>query len=141
MSSSISTTHRRSLRSCGLTSMFAIGLVIGSGYVALSNEVYPHAGEPIGRVEQVYDGALTPDMAVNTFRNIDRLFPSRTIKAGASPSDLPKADRQLDNVVAEIKGIKYDIYDYLALNNVTGFLVLKDGKIVYETYQRGNTPK
>src|SRR5690606_20045703 len=30
-------------------------------------------------------------------------------------------------------------YDFLALDNVTGLIVLKDGAVVYETYQRGNT--
>ena len=35
---------------------------------------HPHAEETIGTVEQIYDGALMPDEAVETFRNIDRLF-------------------------------------------------------------------
>jgi hypothetical protein len=38
---------------------------------------------------------LTPDLAVNTFRNIDRLFPTRTIKAGGKPSELPKTEKEL----------------------------------------------
>ena len=29
--------------------------------------IYPHAMEAIGNVRQVYDGALTPEMAVATF--------------------------------------------------------------------------
>ena len=45
-------------------------------------DAYPHAGETIGTARQVYDGALTPDLAVSTFRNIDRLFPSRVIARG-----------------------------------------------------------
>jgi CubicO group peptidase (beta-lactamase class C family) len=109
--------------------------------MASAQETYPHANEPIGNVEQIYDGALTPDLAVNTFRNIDRLFPTRTIKAGGKPAELPKSEKELGKVIAEIKGEKYDLYDYLALNQVSGLIVLKDGKVVYETYQRGNTPK
>ena len=54
-------------------------------------EGYPHAGEPIGTVEQIYDGHLTPDLAVSTYRNIDRLFPTRTIAAGDSARELPQA--------------------------------------------------
>ena len=42
---------------------------------------YPHATEPIGTVREIYDGVLSPEMAVNTFRNIDRLFPTRTRSA------------------------------------------------------------
>jgi hypothetical protein len=34
---------------------------------------------------------------VNTFRNIDRLFPTRTIKAGGKPSELPKSEKELGN--------------------------------------------
>ena len=59
---------------------------------------YPHASEPIGTVRQMYDGALTPEMAVNTFRNIDRLFPTRTVAHGAHPKPLPLADTPLRDV-------------------------------------------
>jgi CubicO group peptidase (beta-lactamase class C family) len=104
-------------------------------------EDYPHASEPIGTVEQIYDGHLTPDLAVSTFRNIDRLFPVRTIKAGDTPRDLPEEPQDLAAKVSfDIDGKTYDLYDFLALDNVTGLIVLKDGAVVYETYQRGNTP-
>ncbi|MBM9593577.1 serine hydrolase domain-containing protein [Roseitranquillus sediminis] len=103
---------------------------------------YPHADEPIGTVEQVYDGHLTPDLAVNTFRNIDRLFPVRVIEAGDDPRPLPEAKQDLEGEVSmEADGKTYDLYDFLALNNVTGMIVLQDGEVVYETYQRGNTPE
>ncbi|WP_110707918.1 serine hydrolase [Salinicola sp. CR57] len=103
-----------------------------------SSAIYRHADEPIGDIEQAYSGRLTPDLAVNTFRNIDRLFPSRIIAAGASPRPLGQAPTCLDGVVASVNGEAYDLYDYLALNSVTGLLVLRHGDIVHETYQRGN---
>lgn len=104
--------------------------------VAQSAPGYPHAKEPIGDVRQVYDGTLTPDLAVNTFRNIDRLFPTRTIRRAGSETPLPRAERSLASVrIAN----RYDIYDYLSRNRVTGLLVLKDGAIVSEIYQSGNT--
>ncbi|WP_313135506.1 serine hydrolase domain-containing protein [Paracoccus jeotgali] len=103
---------------------------------------YPHADEPIGTVEQIYDGHLTPDLAVSTFRNIDRLFPVRVIEAGDNPSPLPEAPQDLPSMVSfEIDGKGYDLYDFLALDNVAGLIVLKDGEVVYETYQRGNRPE
>lgn len=108
----------------------------------LSNNVfgneYRHSDEPIGNVEDVYSGHLTPDIAVNTFRNIDRLFPSRTIESGDFSSPLPGSDASIEGITVKVDDDVYDIYDYLALNNVTGFIVLKDGEVVYETYQRGN---
>ena len=102
---------------------------------------YPHASEPIGTVEQIYDGALMPDEAVATFRNIDRLFPTRTIKAGGEVRELPQAERRLTNFSFEHEGTAYDLNDVMALDNFTALLVLKDGKIAYETYQRGNTER
>ena len=108
---------------------------------AIAND-YPHASEPIGTVEQIYDGHLTPDLAVSTFRNIDRLFPVRTIEASDTPRALPQAPQDLAAMVSfDIDGTTYDLYDFLALDNVTGLIVLKDGAVVYETYQRGNTPE
>lgn len=50
---------------------------------------YPHADEPIGTVEDVYNSHLTPDLAVGTSRNIDRLVPTRTISASQNPHELP----------------------------------------------------
>lgn len=104
-------------------------------------EDYPHAREPIGTVEQIYDGAMLPDLAVSTYRNIDRLFPTHRIKAGDHPYALPKSDKQLSNVRFTVGDKKYDLYDFVALDSITAMLVLKDGKIVFETYQRGNTEK
>ena len=37
------------------------------------------------------------------------------------------------------KGKRYDLFDYLSLNRVSGLLVLKDGKIAFEDYELGNT--
>lgn len=102
---------------------------------------YPHAHEPIGTVEQMYEGTMLPDLAVSTYRNIDRLFPTRTIRSGRHPYALPKARRQLENVHFTYQDKQYDLFDYLALDGVTAMLVIKDGKVAYETYQRGNTEK
>lgn len=112
-----------------------ICLLLSNGAIGAE---YRHAEEPIGDVEDVYSGHLTPDIAVNTFRNIDRLFPSRTIAAGDSPRPLPTSDASLEGLSFESDGKSYDLYDYLALNSVAGLLVMKDGDVVYETYQRGN---
>lgn len=112
-----------------------ICLLLSNGAIGAE---YRHAEEPIGDVEDVYSGHLTPDMAVNTFRNIDRLFPSRTIVAGESPRPLPTSDASLEGLSVESDDKTYDLYDYLALNSVAGLLVMKDGDVVYETYQRGN---
>ena len=100
--------------------------------------MYQHASEEIGNVRQVYDGALLPDIAVNTFRNIDRLFPTRTVKRGDSVFELPVAEKQLENFRFESDGREYDLYDYLAIGRVSGLLVIRNGEIVFEEYLLGN---
>lgn len=124
------------------TMFSTVALLVGATSPMMADEsTYPHGNEPIGTVEQVYDGALLPDLAVSTYRNIDRLFPTRTIKAGTKPLDLPKADKQLTNVKFKYEEKDYDLYDFVALDSITAMLVIKDGKIAFETYQRGNTEK
>lgn len=94
--------------------------------------------EEIGTVRQIYDGALYPDIQVQTFRNIDRLFPTRTVRHGTYVYPLPKSDAPLRGVEFTSAGKKYDLYDYTSLNRVSGLLVLKNGKIAFERYELGN---
>ena len=108
---------------------------------AAAQQAYPHATEPIGTVRQIYDGALTPELAVNTFRNIDRLFPTRVVLHGAHAMPLPLAVTQLRQVTFADRGRRYDLGAYLELNRVTGLLVLKDGRIALEHYRLGNTER
>ena len=97
--------------------------------------------ETIGSVSEIFNGTLRPDVEVNTFRQIDKVFPSRVVPHGVSVYPLPASDRPLENVSFVSKRKKYDIYDYLSLNRVSGLLILKDGKIAYEDYELGNNEK
>ena len=97
--------------------------------------------ETIGSVSEIFNGTLRPDVEVNTFRQIDKVFPSRVVPHGVSVYPLPASDPPLENVSFVSKGKKYDIYDYLSLNRVSGLLILKDGKIAYEDYELGNNEK
>ena len=95
---------------------------------------------PIGSVQQVYDGALFPDIQARTFRHIDRLFPTRAVGCGNDPMLLPKGE-PLGNFVFQSRGVDRDLYDYLALNRVSGLLVLQDGRVRLEHYALGNTER
>jgi len=99
---------------------------------------YSHAGESIGTVRQVYDGKLYTDIRVNTFRNIDRLFPTRTVGRGSSSSPLPIAIRNMDDFSFTSGENSYDLYDVLELNAVTAMVILYKGERVFEQYQQGN---
>lgn len=102
---------------------------------------YLHAAEPIGTVRQIYDGVLTPELAVNTFRNIDRLFPTRTVRHASAPMPLPPASTPLSTVSFSDGAKRYALDDYLELNRVAGLLVLKDGRIKLEKYRLGNSER
>jgi CubicO group peptidase (beta-lactamase class C family) len=102
---------------------------------------YPHATEPIGTVRQIYDGALTPELAINTFRNIDRLFPTRTVTRSPQPLPLRRAAAQLGGVTFSDRGTRRDLDAYLELNRVAGLLVLDHGRIALERYRFGNSAR
>jgi CubicO group peptidase (beta-lactamase class C family) len=133
-----SRTERRRYQAVTCASALVLSLIACSSN-ADTTKPYLHAQEPIGDVETMYSGKLSEDMAVTTFRNIDRLFPVRTIKAGGHPFPLPRSSQPLGPVAFDYKGKQYSLDDYVTLNHVTGLLVLKDGKIVTERYEKGNT--
>jgi CubicO group peptidase (beta-lactamase class C family) len=116
----------------------ALGLALLAAAGGTDQPANPHAAEPIGTVRQMYDGALLPDVQVNTFRNIDRLFPVRTVARGTHVHALPARERPLTGLRFTSEGRDYDLYDYVSLNRVGGLLVLKDGETALETYQLGN---
>ena len=108
---------------------------------AAASSGYPHASEPIGTVRQIYDGVLSRELAITTYRNIDRLFPTRSIDAGGTPYPLPLAATPLTPLQISVANTAYTFDDFLTLNRVAALLILKDGKIVNETCQYGNTEK
>lgn len=101
----------------------------------------PGGTDPIGKVEDIYNGMLRPDIQVNTFRHIDRLFPTRTIHRGTTVYPLPASPVQLKNIEFTSGNRKHDLFEYLSLDRVSGLLILKNGKIVLEDYELGNTDK
>lgn len=118
---------------------FSVSLALFTTSAFAHDVVNPHKDEPIGTVRQVYDGALTPDLQANTFRNIDRLF--ATAKVAHDPNNikvLPHAKEKLDNVKFNSHGKDYDLYDYLSINRISGLIIIKDGEIVLEDYELGN---
>src|SRR4051812_38080442 len=74
-------------------------------------------------VREVYDGALSLEAEVNTFRHIDQLFPSATVQAGTHPLPLPTSTTQLRDVNIGWAGKTLHLDDYIRLNRVAGLLV------------------
>lgn len=99
----------------------------------------PHKNEMIGTVEQIYDGKLLPDLQANTFRNIDRLYPTATVAHDPQKiKELPYATTMVTDLQFTSNETNYDLVDYININRVSGLVALKDGKIYFEDYQLGN---
>lgn len=81
----------------------------------------------------------TPKQQVAGFRNSDRIFWTRTIKAGGSASPLPYARLDLSDVDVKLDDATMTVDEYFTRQGVAGLLVIKDRKILYERYGLGNT--
>ncbi len=127
----IRSMKRRSSVFALLSGVAAWAILSFAPQAALSQDV-------IGSVQDVYNGTLTPAVQANTFRHIDRLFPTRMVPHGASIYPLPKSSRPLKNISFISGGRRHDLFDYLSLNRVSGLLVIKDGTIALENYELGN---
>jgi CubicO group peptidase (beta-lactamase class C family) len=99
----------------------------------------PPVNDEIASIRDLYDGALLPDLQVNTLRNVDRLFPTRAVARGAAVHDLPVSATRWPTLQFEENGVSWDLFDYLSLSRVSGLLVLKNGEIAFEHYALGNT--
>lgn len=119
-----------------LTALITVLLLLSS--FAAAGTPYRHATEDIGTVRQIYDGTLYPDIQVNTFRNIDQLFPTRTVARGTVVSELPLSKQPLQDFAYSVDGQSYDLFDVLSMNRVSGLLIIHNGDIVFEKYLLGN---
>ncbi|WCL53394.1 serine hydrolase domain-containing protein [Gimibacter soli] len=109
----------------------------------MMDEQKPSGELMIGNVRDAYAGRLFPTVQIETFRNIDRLFPTRTVTRGEDKFVRPFGYRPLplDDMTIETDQGDYDLFDYVARNRVTALLVARDGKIVREQYEYGNGPE
>lgn len=116
-------------------------LACAPGPRAASDAGYPHETEPIGTVRESYDGTLSDSLAVHTFRNIHRLFPTHSVAPSAAPRALATSPRPLTEVSFRDRDSTYSLDRYLDLNRVAAVLVLDSGRIALERYRFGNGPR
>lgn len=112
-----------------------------SGFMSYSTVLNEHAGEQIGSLRELYDGKLDPQIQINTYRNIDRLFPIRIVNKGSSTTKLAPKARQFEYFEYSESDKVHDFYDYLAVGRVSGLLVLHEGEVAYERYLLGNNER
>ncbi len=83
----------------------------------------------------------TPEEQLAGYKNVHRIAPTRPVAPSATPKALPKGDAsKLDGLEYEVDGEKFGVDGFVEHNHVVGLLVLKDGEVLLERYERGNAP-
>ncbi len=82
----------------------------------------------------------TPAQQEIGYRNIEKIFSTRTIKRGTDVFPLPSAAGAFD-VTYDFHGTSWNTDTFMTANRLSGLLVIKDGKIVLERYGLGRTPQ
>ena len=72
------------------------------------------------------------------FRHIDALAPTRFMPASDDPYPLGDAPEDLTSVTYEFEGTTYSLAEFFEQPSQIGFLVVKDGDVIYERYADGN---
>lgn len=72
-----------------------------------------------------------------TFQHMDQMFASRTVKAGGEVWTLPSEPVSLEGEY-KIKEQTLSLEEALEATSTNALVVIKDGKIVYETYRNGS---
>ena len=130
------------IRGIILTSLLTLAL--GCSQPAPPAELASHEDGPseptgLGSPERLL--FWTPEQQLVGYRNFDRVFPARVIAASDDPYPLPARHTDLSGVVFDFQGETYDLESFIEHNYIHGLLVLKDGGIVLERYEDGNTAR
>jgi CubicO group peptidase (beta-lactamase class C family) len=80
----------------------------------------------------------TPAQQRVGYRNIEKIFPTRVVKRGATVSQLESTGKPFD-VTYRFKGKRLDTAAFMAANGTSGLLIVHNGKIVLERYGLGRT--
>jgi CubicO group peptidase (beta-lactamase class C family) len=95
------------------------------------------ADHPIGGKSEV----LLDGFRRGSFTKMHQIYPSRIVHRGGSIQPLNYAAEPLDSFSYHHGGSEHYSEDYFARASVMGFLVLKNGEIVHESYHQGTTPQ
>jgi CubicO group peptidase (beta-lactamase class C family) len=80
----------------------------------------------------------TPAQQRIGYRNIEKIFPTRTVKRGATVFELP-SDAATLTVSYQYQGAQWNTEKFMQANHVAGLLVIQHGKIKLERYGLGQT--
>lgn len=81
----------------------------------------------------------TPGQQSDGYRAIETVYKVNTVRRGDRVQPLPMAKRQID-VTFNYGGKTWTADTFMKANNVSGLLILKDGKVLMERYGMGRKP-
>lgn len=112
----------------------------GAAFGALGPLAGCGGGSDDGTAEERASSLLdtTPANQAATYRNVDRIAPTRVVRRGGSVLALPAHATKLDSLQYEFGGSTVSIDDYMARNRTAGLLILKGGAVALERYGMGN---
>jgi CubicO group peptidase (beta-lactamase class C family) len=79
-----------------------------------------------------------PKYRVGAFSHLDEIYPTRLIARAATPWTFKCSTADIHY---EFRGNRFSPLDYMARNPVTGLLIAKDDRILFEQYQYGRTDR
>ena len=82
----------------------------------------------------------TPQQQSDWYRSIETVYKVGTVKRGAKVHPLPMAPKPIEPTFT-FQGKTWTVDDYMKAYNVSGVLVLKDGKVLLERYGMGRKPE
>jgi CubicO group peptidase (beta-lactamase class C family) len=80
----------------------------------------------------------TPAQQRIGYRNIEKIFPTRTVKRGAKVAALPNDPAKLA-VSYQFQGSEWNTEKFMQANRVAGLLVIQHGKVLLERYGLGQS--
>ncbi len=81
----------------------------------------------------------TYEQKVAGFRNMEKIGPARLVPAGDSPYPLSRKEVDLGSLKFGFNDAEWTVDEYVATQKVAGIIVVKNGEIIYERYELGNT--
>jgi CubicO group peptidase (beta-lactamase class C family) len=87
---------------------------------------------PIGGLTSLWGEAYV----VGSYRHLGEIYYSRPVSRRAPAGELPRG-QPIDVSTYDLRGMPRSLEDYLERARTTGFIVLKNGKIVFERYRLG----
>jgi len=92
------------------------------------------------RIARLYNviTLFEPDVVVENFRSMDRMFDHRVVHRGGPPHVFERSPGSLPQLYVH-EGRDKQVAEFLETTWTTGLIVIHDGKIVYEDYRLGNT--